>query len=232
VLEESFLTAVIGGFVGGLCLAMWLRDSCSWLRLASSVRFLLYTGTTGGLLVVGLVIGHHNSSPIVGCGAVVSIIVSLVLDGLILAAVVTTLGFKSSASVGRNQLWCTLTSRQTTFAVRSLAASYFLMVSISKWITQNEHAFFLASGYGDSFYAFICLFECLCAIGLLIDPLVVPTVALLWIEMLGAIYTHFHNYLVKGFSDPLSNSLDAFRMLIVLTFIALASRRCAMRCGR
>jgi hypothetical protein len=98
------------------------------------------------------------------------------------------------------------------------------MVSISKWVTQNEHAFFLASGYGDSFYAFICLFECLCAIGLLIDPLVVPTVALLWIEMLGAIYTHFHNYLAKGFSDPLSNSLDAFRMLIVLTFIAFASK--------
>jgi hypothetical protein len=150
----------------------------------------------------------------------VSIIVTFVLDGLILAAVVTTLGLKSSALLGRNQLLFMLTSRQTTFAVRSLAASYFLMVSISKWVTHNEHAFFLASGYGNSFYAFICLFECLCAIGLLIDPLVLSTVALLWIEMLGATYTHFHNYLAKGFSDPLSNSLDAFRMLVVLSFIA------------
>jgi hypothetical protein len=92
VLEESFVTAVIGGFVGGLCLAMWVRDSCSWLRLASSARYLLYGGS------------------------------------------------------------------------------------------------------------------------------------LLWIEMLGPIYTHFHNYLAKGVSDPLSNSLDAFRMLVVLSFIALASK--------
>ncbi len=153
-----------------------------------------------------------------------SILVTFVLDALILAAVVTTLGLKSSALGDRNQLWCMLTSRQNTFVVRSLAASYFLMVGISKWVTQNEHAFFLASGYGNSFYAFICLFECVCAIGLLIDPLVVPTVALLWIEMLGAIYTHFHNYLAKGISDPLSNSLDAFRMLVVLSFIALASK--------
>jgi hypothetical protein len=42
--------------------------------------------------------------------------------------------------------------------------------------------------------------------------------------MLGAIYTHFHNHLAKGISDPLSNSLDACRMLVVLSFIALASK--------
>jgi hypothetical protein len=63
-----------------------------------------------------------------------------------------------------------------------------------------------------------------CAIGLLIDPLVVPTVELLWIEMLGAIYTHVHTYRAKAVSDYLSYYRDAFRMLVVVSFIAFASR--------
>lgn len=46
--------------------------------------------------------------------------------------------------------------------------------------------------------------------------------AALSVEMAGAIYTHYHNYLVRGIPGPFSSSLDALRMLPLMAYLALA----------
>lgn len=50
----------------------------------------------------------------------------------------------------------------------------------------------------------------------------IPALLGLSIEMLGAIYTHYHNYFSKGFPDPFGNSLDALRTLFLMIYLLLA----------
>jgi hypothetical protein len=177
----------------------------------------MYLGTMGALVVVVLVIGHDRDSPLVNYAAMASIVAVLFVDGAFLAALVSWSAFR-----GRNQLLSRLLLPPTVWAARSITAATFLMVGSSKLITYNTYPFFQASGYSKAFYIFVCIFECVCAIGLMMRLTVIPTILALWVEMVGAIYTHFHNYFARGLPNPFGNSLEALRMLVILGFIAFA----------
>jgi hypothetical protein len=209
-------------FVLGVVPALWLAASASnstksnfFERFAVCV---LYLGTTGALLVAGFTVaGRSIPFPLA------PIIAGFFMDGVVLA-IATTFPF-AGAFESRRNLSSVAFSPEVVRASCYLTASYFLMVGLFKWITDAEYPFFQASGYNRAFYVFICAFECVCAAGLLFRASAFPVVSALFVEMLGAVYTHFHNYFVRGMPDPLGNSLDAFRMLILLAYIGVATWR-------
>jgi hypothetical protein len=209
----------------GILLALWLALSASNSaksqiveRLAISV---LYLGMVGALLTAALAIVGHSSDFV----ALAPIIAAFFMDGIILGAAAISPEVFAVVFKSRHDLRSVVFSPNVVRASRYLTASYFLMVGLFKWITDAEYSFFQASGYNRAFYILICAFECLCAVGLLLRITVLPVVFALSVEMVGAVYTHFHNYFAKGLPDPFGNSLDAFRMLILLAYIAVATLR-------
>lgn len=209
-------------FALGFVLALWLAVSASHPTRSQILRrftiSVLSLGSIGALLAAGFAIAGR-SIPF----ALAPIIAGFFIDGMILTMVVTF----PFAGVFKNKhdLRSMVFSAGVVRASRYLIASYFLMVGLFKWVTDAEYPFFQASGYSRAFYVFICAFECVCAVGLLFRGLVFPVAVALFGEMLGAMYTHFHNYCVRGVPDPLGNSLDAFRMLILLAYIGVATWR-------
>ena len=207
----------------GILLALWLASSASNSaktriveRLAISI---LYLGTASALLVVALAVVRRSAE----FPALAPIIAAFFMDGIVLGTAVTSPGVFTGVFKSQHDLRDVIFSPSVVRANRYLTASYFLMVGLFKWITDAEYSFFQASGYNRTFYIFICAFECLCAVGLLLRITVLPVVLALSVEMVGAVYTHVHNYFAKGLPDPFGNSLDAFRMLILLAYIAVAA---------
>jgi hypothetical protein len=209
-------------FALGFFLALWLAASAPRPTRSQIFErftiFVLYMGSIGAMLVAGFAVAGR-SIPF----ALAPIIAGFFMDGVILAMVAPLLF--AGLFKGRHRLQGVVFSAGVVRASRYLTASYFLMAGLFKWITDAEYPFFQASGYGRPFYVFICAFECVCAVGLLFRALVLPVVLILFAEMLGAAYTHFHNYFVNGFADPFGNSLDAFRMLILLAYIGVVAWR-------
>lgn len=90
----------------------------------------------------------------------------------------------------------------------------FICTEIGKVVHDAEmREFFLQSGYAVWFLYFVITCEVLGAIGLMIQRTAVPAAAGLSLLMMGAIGTHVHN------GDPVSDSLDAIHLLILLTCI-------------
>ena len=226
-MSDNVLLLIFGiSFITGALLALWLASSASDSAKSRIVeRFVLWTlsvGAIGALLVVALAVAGHS-----GDLGIIPSIAGFFMDGIILAAAATQIESFSVVFKSRDSLRSVVFSSLGVIrASRYLAAAYFLMVGLFKWITYAEFSFFQASGYNKAFYVFICAFECVCAVGLLFQKTILPVVFALSVEMVGAVYTHFHNYFAKGLPDPFGNSLDAFRMLVLLGYIAVASLRC------
>jgi DoxX-like family len=127
---------------------------------------------------------------------------------MVLAAFATSPTVFSGPFRNKDDLRSLAFSQPTVREARYLTAAYFLMVGRFKWITKGECSFFQSSGYSKAFYIFICLFECICALGLLLRSMILPTLLALAVEMTGAAYTHFQSYFTKGTPDPFPNSLD------------------------
>lgn len=83
--------------------------------------------------------------------------------------------------------------------------------------------FFAISGYGEVFFIFILLVEFTCAIGLLFWKTVLYAALLLMCDMLGAMYTHYHNYFAKHLADPLGNSIPSLITQTVLVSIIICT---------
>lgn len=81
---------------------------------------------------------------------------------------------------------------------------------------QDMIDFFAQSGYSLAFLKFIIIAEVLGGLALLVPWTVIPAVAGLTVDMVGAIYTHAHN------GDPLNDSSGAIVMLFRLAAIAVA----------
>jgi hypothetical protein len=222
VSDRILLLVFAISFVVGALYALWLassRPTTANLRIFERISIpLLYLGTIGALLVI-VFAGAGRS----GDFGLVPVVAGFFIDGIILAMVVTSRDAVAPVFKGRLELRDAVFSPSMVRAARYFAASYFLMAGMFKWITYAEYSFFQASGYSRLFYVFICGFECACAAGLLVKITILPAVLALTVEMVGAVYTHFHNYLAKGMPDPFSNSLDAFRMLILLAYVGVAT---------
>lgn len=222
-MSDSVLLLIFAASVClGVLLALWLASSTSDFAKSKIIERLvvgvLYVGTIGALLVIALAVAGRS-----GDFGLIPVIAEFFMDGIIVAALATRSEASSPIFKSRDSLRNMVLSQRVIRGSRYLTVSYFLMVGLFKWITYAEYSFFQASGYSKTFYIFICAFECVCAVGLLVRVTVLPVVFALSVEMVGAVYTHFHNYFAKGLPDPFSNSLDAFRMLILLGYIAVAT---------
>lgn len=81
--------------------------------------------------------------------------------------------------------------------------------------------FFTISGYNAVFLIFITAVEFTGGLGLLFRKTIVYATLLLMCDMVGAVYTHYHNYLTKGLPDPLGNSMQALITLTVLVTVVI-----------
>jgi uncharacterized membrane protein YphA (DoxX/SURF4 family) len=97
----------------------------------------------------------------------------------------------------------------------SVSLSFFSIEIGKSGHDMEMRQFFLESGYTVWFMYLIMALEILGAIGLFISRAIVPSALGLMILMSGAIYTHYRN------NDPFSDSLDAFRLLILLTCVII-----------
>jgi uncharacterized membrane protein YphA (DoxX/SURF4 family) len=137
-------------------------------------------------------------------------------------------GVSSAALSLLNSLW-PFRPQVTSEAARSFIRSqrllkglclsislFFFSIEIGKSAHDLEmRQFFLESGYTVWFMYLIMALEILGAIGLFITTAIVPSALGLVVLMSGAIYTHYRN------NDPFSDSLDALRMLILLTCVVI-----------
>ena len=219
--ETAFLLWIAASFASGLILALFLAITNTRSDVFNvTIRCFLYLGTVGAVTTAALSGWRAASQHLVELLALAAIVAGLFTGGLIAGAAACWLATHRESSVS-----LLLFQPPIIWAARCLTAATFLMVGVNKLLTNSELSFFQASGYSESFYIFICIFECVCAFGLLLRVTVVLSVFALWVEMVGAIYTHFHNYFVRGFADPLGNSLDALRMLLLLTYIGFVMTR-------
>jgi uncharacterized membrane protein YphA (DoxX/SURF4 family) len=97
----------------------------------------------------------------------------------------------------------------------SISLSFFSIEIGKSGHDMEMRQFFLGSGYTLWFMYLIMALEILGAIGLFISRAIVPSALGLVVLMSGAIYTHYRN------NDPFSDSLDALRLLILLTCVII-----------
>ena len=209
------------GFVGTLLAGLRILGTWRSAWFSSLIGFSLYLGTIGALVVTGFAVLHRLNSPAITPAAFANVASGLLLDGAVFGAMLLWVEATRPPFFDKDILSVFFLRSQTIRAARFLAASTYLMVGSYKLISYAEFPFFQASGYSQNFYIFICILECVCAVGLIRRSTTIPAVLVLSFEMFGAVYTHFHNYFSKGLPDPFGNSLDAFRMLVMLLYIAV-----------
>jgi hypothetical protein len=231
VSDNMILVISAASLSSGVLVALWLALSAPAFRRSQVVggitRLILHLGTAGALLVIVLTAAHRGGLSLFGFAPIIAglFMAGLFMAGIVLAALAASPAVLSRPFGNQDGLRSLAFSQPTVQAARYLTAAYFLMVGLFKWITYAEYSFFQSSGYSKDFYIFICLFECICAVGLLLRATIVPAVLALAVEMGGAIYTHFHNYFTRGTPDPFGSSLDAFCMLILVAYIGVAALR-------
>ena len=119
----------------------------------------------------------------------------------------------------------TLLFQNTAFLYKLLrisAASVFLWSSTASLYQYNKALhFFTISGYGSTFFIFILIVEFTGALGLLFRKATLYAAILLECDMIGAIYTHYHNYFTKQLPDPLGNSIPSLITQTVLITIII-----------
>jgi hypothetical protein len=102
-------------------------------------------------------------------------------------------------------------SASCTFLFSSFAAIVFFDQSL---------AFFKSCGYSEVFMLFIIGLEMIGGVMLLKKKTAGYAAVLLGCDMIGAVYTHYHNYFLKGVPNPLGNSLPALITLTLLVTVA------------
>lgn len=133
---------------------------------------------------------------------------------------VTTVFFKGKVNVFKALL---LQNMPVLYKLlRYSVASVFLWSSIASIYQYNKALhFFTISGYSSAFFIFIIIVELLGGIGLLFRKTTLYVVLLLECDMIGAIYTHYHNYFTKQLPDPLGNSIPSLITQTVLITIII-----------
>jgi uncharacterized membrane protein YphA (DoxX/SURF4 family) len=203
--KEKVINALLKTLATLLALALFYT-------LLSFVYFLLKKNgaTAGGLLTLGL----HK-------------IVLFFLDGIIISYFVT-------AGMTR-QKFSIISSGDGILLVRFFrytAAANFLFAGISKIIAyQGILDFFKLSGYSPSFLNFIIIVEIVFGAGLLFKRTAWISALILMMDMLGATYTHYHNYFIQHIPEPFSNSLDSLKwqpflvVILIISVLKLTDRK-------
>jgi len=216
---QVYFGVFLPGFFSALALAAWARRSHA--GYGALLRYLCYTAVAGVLTALLLTLARHYASPWVSVFFLFDHLVGFFVDGAILAMLFPSL--LKLRFDGFHHLQLELFSPQTSSAVTLLVGTLYLSAGIIKLTVHETLEFFHASGYGITFFFFIAIWECIWGIGVLLRPTRIVALLALSVEMFGAIYTHYHNYFTKGLAGPFGNSLDALRMLTLMSYIAYAS---------
>jgi len=145
--------------------------------------------------------------------------VELVYAGGFIAYQVCTVLFPTRLEVLRGLLF----DRSDAFytAVRYFAGTLFLRSSFAAiFFFDQSLAFFHTCGYGEAFMIFIIGLEMIGGVMLLIKRTAGYAAIVLSFDMIGAIFTHYHNYFVRDLPDPFGNSIPALITLTALITVA------------
>jgi hypothetical protein len=110
-------------------------------------------------------------------------------------------------------LYKILTGSASALFIYSSTASIF-------YYAKSLH-FFIISGYSEAFFIFILAVEFIGGVCLLYQKTALYAALLLMCDMLGALYTHYHNYFTKQLPDPLGNSIPSLITQTVLISIII-----------
>jgi len=222
---QLYVAASAGGFSSALIVAVRNRDFLPLGWYASLIRFLLYFAAISVLTTVGLTLAHYYQSPWVTVCFVCDHLVGFFVDGAVMAALVTSLGIVKATFLNKDSWSSIFLHPQTVLAARFSVAGLYVAAGLLKFLAHETLNFFHDSGYSTAFFFFIATWELLWGLAVLWHPAAILGLIALSIDMFGAIYTHYHNYFTRGFPGPLGNSLDAFRMLFLIAYIAFALTR-------
>jgi hypothetical protein len=189
------------------------------------LRFLLYLGAVCMLATIVLTLAHHYASPWLSVCDLYDHHLGFFVDGMILAALVAWLAFGRSTAVDKGSLAGILLHPQTIAAMRLWMVLFWASCGTTKFIADETIDFFHSSGYSTAFFFFIATWEFAWGLALISRRTAVLALSALTIDMVGAIYTHFHNYFTRGFPGPFGNSVDALRMLGLMAYVGFAVRR-------
>ncbi len=221
---ELYLGFLVSGVISAFGISNWIREG-RWVGpYGFLVRFVLYFAAISALLAVALTFAHPNDSTWARICFMAMRFAWFFVDGVLLAAL-TRPGVIRGASAPDDGLMGMLLLPHTIWAAQLSLASQYLSAGSLKFLTRETLDFFQMSGYSAVFFFFIAAWEVLWGLGVLFRRTALLSLTALSIGMFGAIYTHYHNYFTRGVPGPLGNSVDAFRMLFLMAYVAFALKR-------
>lgn len=219
---QLYLGSLLLGFSSGFGTAIWRHGRKLQTKYAALVRFLLYAAALANLAVIGLTITQHYSSSWTSIFDLADHFFDFIVDGALLGALLAILLHARTSLSNDGSLFGTLLKPETMRAAKCAIAALYVAAGVTKFLAHEPIDFFHASGYSTTFFYFIATWEFVWGIGVLWRRTLKLALVALSIEMLGAVYTHYHNYFTRGFAGPFGNSVDALRMLGLMAYIGLA----------
>ena len=107
---------------------------------------------------------------------------------------------------------------------RIFIATTFLPAFAVLFNVKGASPFFILSGYSVGFLIFIKVLEGVCGLGVLFRKTAAYASVVLICDMVGATYTHYHNYFTRHLPDPFSNSTPSLLLqpfLITILVVGL-----------
>lgn len=214
------LAPLLLGLLSGLGVAMRGRGARPAEWYADAIRFLLYFAAAAELMMLTMSIAGYYASLWRGVYYFSACLVILFVDGVALAAVVAALGLRKTASRGGEGLAGILSRPQIMWAARIVVASMYFMAGALKFGWRDHLAFFHASDYSTAFWYFIAVWEVVWGLAVLVRRALYFALAALGVEMLGGVYTVYHDHFVHGVAKPFLISVDPLRMFVLFVVIA------------
>jgi hypothetical protein len=211
--------AFLAGAISTLALGACIRNERWAKRSASLIRSFLFLGLLSMLAAIALTIAHRHESPWESLSFLYDHHLGFFVDGAVLAGLVV-LSLPHAGFFNKKALQTIWLDNRTVTATRFWVGTFYVACGINKFWTHETLDFFHSSGYNTPFFFFIATWELAWGLALLSRHTAILATGALSIDMFGAIFTHYHNYVTKGIPGPFENSLDALRMLVLLSYIA------------
>jgi len=214
---QAYLIALTGFIIAIIIILIANVKACIWLIRFVITLFLIQTGFYG-IRILSLPFPRNATlAHILHSGYIISY---SFYAGCFIGYVVIGFFFKQ-----KQKTFDSLLFQNAPFLyklIRFSVASVFFYSSIGSFFFYTRYMqFFTISGYSEPFYIFIIAIELLGGIGLLFRKTVLYAALLLMCDMIGAIYTHYHNYFTKHLPDPLGNSIPSLITQTVLITIII-----------
>lgn len=218
---ELYLGCLLGGLASALAI-LWVPNANLLRRYSVFLQFLLYFAAGSAVVTVSITVAHYNDSPWAGICFMNMRFAWFFVDGVLLAALIASPAVIRGAIPRDKSLSRMVLLPQTVWAAQVSVASQYVSAGLLKFLGRETLDFFHMSGYSTAFFFFIAAWELVWGIGVLWRSAAILSLVALSLDMVGAIYTHYHNYFTRGYSGPFGNSLDALRMLLLMTYVAFA----------